>query len=69
MGVVGVSGDWLYAVGDTTGRGPLTHMGQLSGPDLRSRDRGARGGRPLDCSRYRDLADDGKVPRVTFTHP
>ena len=61
--------DWLYAVGDLTGRALLTHMGKyqarIAGDVI-----GARAeGRPLDGDRYRDVADPRAVPQVTFTDP
>jgi dihydrolipoamide dehydrogenase len=57
---VGVAGDWLYAVGDCNGRALLTHMGKyqarLAGDVILGKD-------------VSDVADDGMVPRVTFTDP
>jgi dihydrolipoamide dehydrogenase len=57
---VGVPGDWLYAVGDCNGRALLTHMGKyqarLAGDVILGKD-------------VTDVADDGMVPRVTFTDP
>jgi dihydrolipoamide dehydrogenase len=57
---VGVTGDWLYAVGDCNGRALLTHMGKyqarLAGDVILGRD-------------VVDVADHDKVPRVTFTDP
>ncbi len=57
---VGVSGGWLYAVGDCNGRAPLTHMGKyqarLVGDVIAGRD-------------VHDLASADIVPRVTFTDP
>ncbi len=51
---------WLYAVGDCNGRALLTHMGKyqarICGDVILGRD-------------ARDVADDGIVPRVTFTDP
>ena len=56
----GVPGGWLYAVGDCNGRALLTHMGKyqarLSGDVILGKD-------------VVDVADDGMVPRVTFTDP
>ena len=43
LAVLGVPGEWLYAVGDITGRALLTHMGKYQAPDLRRRDRRPRG--------------------------
>ncbi len=67
--VTGVAGEWLYAVGDCNGRALLTHMGKyqarIAGAVI-----GARAeGQPLSGSRFTDVADDGKVPQVTFTDP
>jgi dihydrolipoamide dehydrogenase len=57
---VGVSSGWLYAVGDCNGRALFTHMGKyqgrVAGDVILGRD-------------AVDLADRGKVPRVTFTDP
>ena len=47
LAVLGVPGEWLYAVGDITGRALLTHMGKYQGADLRGRDRRPGGG-PVD---------------------
>jgi pyruvate/2-oxoglutarate dehydrogenase complex dihydrolipoamide dehydrogenase (E3) component len=56
----GVPGGWLYAVGDCNGRALLTHMGKyqarIAGDVILGRD-------------AVDVADDGIVPRVTFTDP
>lgn len=61
--------DWLYAVGDICGRALLTHMGKyqarIAGDIIAAR----ASGRPLDGLAYRDLADHGVVPQVTFTDP
>ncbi|HMK10093.1 MAG TPA: NAD(P)/FAD-dependent oxidoreductase, partial [Acidimicrobiales bacterium] len=57
---VGVSGDWLYAIGDCNGRALLTHMGKyqgrLAGDVILGKD-------------VVDIADHDMVPRVTFTDP
>jgi dihydrolipoamide dehydrogenase len=56
----GVSGGWLFAVGDCNGLAPFTHMGKyqgrLAGDVILGRDAS-------------DVADHGVVPRVTFTDP
>jgi pyruvate/2-oxoglutarate dehydrogenase complex dihydrolipoamide dehydrogenase (E3) component len=56
----GVTGDWLYAVGDCNGRAPLTHMGKYQGriaaDVILGRD-------------IRDRASRDVVSRVTFTDP
>jgi dihydrolipoamide dehydrogenase len=58
--VAGVEGGWLYAVGDCNGLALLTHMGKyqgrLCGDVILGKD-------------VEDVADYGKVPRVTFTDP
>lgn len=60
MRVLGVPGEWLYAVGDVTGLAPLTHIGKyqgrIAGDVLAGRD-------------ARDRASRDVVPRVTFTDP
>ncbi len=69
LGVRGVSGDWLYAVGDVTGRSPLTHMGKyqarICGDVIAARAEG----RELSGPRYRATADKHHVPQVIFTEP
>ena len=61
--------EWLYAVGDLCGRALLTHMGKyqarIAGDVIAARAHG----RPVDGLSYRDLADHGAVPQVTFTDP
>ena len=56
----GVAGGWLYAVGDCNGKALLTHMGKyqasLAGDVILGKD-------------VTDMADDGIVPRITFTDP
>jgi dihydrolipoamide dehydrogenase len=57
---VGVTGGWLYAVGDCNGRSLLTHMGKyqarIAGDVILGKDVSA-------------FADHRAVPRVTFTDP
>ncbi len=72
LGVVGVEGEWLYALGDLCGRALLTHMGKyqarVAGEVIAAR----AAGRPLSPRPYNphtDLADNGAVPQVTFTDP
>ncbi len=72
MTVNGVPGEWLYAIGDLNGRALLTHMGKyqarVAGDVIAARATGAA----LDTgafSRHADLADQGRVPQVTFTNP
>ena len=61
--------DWLYVVGDLCGRALLTHMGKyqarVAGDVIAAR----AAGRPVDELRFRDVADGGAVPQVTFTDP
>jgi pyruvate/2-oxoglutarate dehydrogenase complex dihydrolipoamide dehydrogenase (E3) component len=67
--VKGVEGNWLYAIGDITGRALLTHMGKYQAR-IAGWVIGARAeGRPLDGPRYADQADHDQVPQVTFTDP
>ncbi|WP_261558646.1 dihydrolipoyl dehydrogenase family protein, partial [Frankia tisae] len=63
---VGVSDDWLYAVGDVCGRALLTHMGKYQARIVADVITGRRdaAGEPA-----RDVADHFAVPRVTFTDP
>lgn len=67
--VRGVPGNWLYAVGDVTGRALLTHMGKyqarIGGAVIAARAEG----RQPDGSGYRDIAGDRCVPQVIFTDP
>ncbi len=67
--VEGVSGGWLYAVGDVNGRALLTHMGKyqarIAGAVIGARAEGAR----LVGKEFRDLASERAVPSVTFTSP
>jgi pyruvate/2-oxoglutarate dehydrogenase complex dihydrolipoamide dehydrogenase (E3) component len=69
MMVVGVAGQWLYAVGDITGRALLTHMGKyqarVCGDVIAARAKGE----PTDGLRFRATSDHGRVPQVTFTDP
>jgi pyruvate/2-oxoglutarate dehydrogenase complex dihydrolipoamide dehydrogenase (E3) component len=56
----GVSGEWLYAIGDVNGRALLTHMGKyqgrIAGDHILGRDIAATG-------------DLRAIPRVVFTDP
>jgi dihydrolipoamide dehydrogenase len=69
MTVAGVDGEWLYAVGDITGRALLTHMGKyqarVCGDVIAARAKG----KPTDGLRYAATSDHGRVPQVTFTDP
>ena len=68
MTVVG-GGEWLYAVGDATGRALLTHMGKYQGRIAGDVIAARAEGRALDGSRYRDVADHDMVPAVVFADP
>lgn len=69
LSVRGVTGDWLYAVGDVNGLSLLTHMGKyqarVAGAVIAARAAAA----PLDSIRYRAVADARSVPQVVFTDP
>ena len=69
LGVIGVDGEWLYALGDVCGRALLTHMGKyqarVAGDVIRARAEG----RPLDGPQYTDVADHGAIPAVIFSDP
>jgi len=64
--------DWLYVLGDLTGRALLTHMGKyharIAGEVIAAR----AAGRPLDerpYNPYTDLADQDGAPQVIFCDP
>jgi dihydrolipoamide dehydrogenase len=70
--VTGVTGEWLYAIGDVCGRALLTHMGKyqarIAGEIIAARALG----QPLEdgpYSKHVDIADHDQVPQVTFTAP
>jgi dihydrolipoamide dehydrogenase len=69
MAVDGVDGDWLYAVGDVTGRALLTHMGKYQGRICGSVIAALAEGGDVGGTRYRDIADHDQVPQVAFTDP
>ena len=69
LAVLGVPGEWLYAVGDITGRALLTHMGKYQGRICGAVIAARAEGRPASGSLFTDIADAGKVPQVTFTDP
>jgi pyruvate/2-oxoglutarate dehydrogenase complex dihydrolipoamide dehydrogenase (E3) component len=69
LAVEGVPGEWLYAVGDITGRALLTHMGKYQARICGAVIAARAEGRPAQGSRFADVADAGKVPQVTFTDP
>ena len=68
--VDGVSGRWLYAVGDVNGRALLTHMGKyqgrIAGAVIAAR---AGAGERAAGKEFRDRASERVVPSVTFTSP
>jgi pyruvate/2-oxoglutarate dehydrogenase complex dihydrolipoamide dehydrogenase (E3) component len=72
LGVVGLDGDWLYAIGDLNGRALLTHMGKYQARIVGEVIAARAAGTPLDRDRFgrhADIADHGAVPQVTFTDP
>ena len=69
LAVRDVPGDWLYAVGDITGRALLTHMGKYQGRIGGAVIAARADGRDTTGSRFTDVADAGRVPQVTFTDP
>ncbi|MGW6693349.1 dihydrolipoyl dehydrogenase family protein [Rhodococcus sp. NPDC054953] len=67
--VVGVPGEWLYAVGDAAGRTPLTHMGKYHGRVCGDVIAARAESRPIDGSRHAATSDRAAVPQVVFTTP
>ncbi|MDN5858599.1 MAG: NAD(P)/FAD-dependent oxidoreductase [Pseudonocardia sp.] len=70
--VTGVSGGWLYAVGDVTGRALLTHQGKYAARITGAAIAARAAGRPVDTAPYGEhaaTADHGAVPQVVFTDP
>jgi dihydrolipoamide dehydrogenase len=61
--------DWLYAVGDVNGRALLTHMGKYHGRITGDVIAARAEGRPIEGSRFRDVADPDAVPAVVFSQP
>jgi dihydrolipoamide dehydrogenase len=64
-----VAGDWLYAVGDITGRALLTHMGKYQARVCGDVIAARAAGKPTDGLRFAASSDHGRVPQVTFTDP
>jgi len=66
----GVTGRWLYAVGDVNGRALLTHMGKyhgrIAGAVIAAR---ASTQERAAGKEFRDRASERVVPSVTFTSP
>jgi pyruvate/2-oxoglutarate dehydrogenase complex dihydrolipoamide dehydrogenase (E3) component len=69
MGVAGVPGQWLYAVGDVNGRVLLTHQGKYQARVCGDVIAARAAGQALDAPRFRATADHGQVPQVVFTDP
>lgn len=69
MTVRGVPGEWLYAVGDITGRALLTHMGKYQARVCGDVIAARANGEPTDGLRFAATSDHGRVPQVTFTDP
>jgi dihydrolipoamide dehydrogenase len=69
MRAIGVTGGWLYAVGDVNGKNLLTHIGKyqarLCGDVIAARANGERD----DLPGMRDSADEYGAPQVIFTDP
>lgn len=69
MTVRGVAGEWLYAIGDVTGRALLTHQGKYQGRVAGDVIAARAAGTSVDAKRFAATADHGQVPQVTFTSP
>lgn len=69
LAVLGVPGDWLYAVGDVNHRAALTHMGKYQGRVCGDVIAARAEGRPLDRPRFTATADHNRIPQVVFTEP
>jgi dihydrolipoamide dehydrogenase len=69
MAAAGVDGDWLYAVGDITGRALLTHMGKYQARVCGDVIAARGAGKAIDGLRFAATSDHGRVPQVTFTDP
>jgi dihydrolipoamide dehydrogenase len=67
--VNGVAGEWLYAVGDITGRALLTHMGKYQARVCGDVIAARAAGSPTDARRFAATSDHGQMPQVTFTSP
>jgi dihydrolipoamide dehydrogenase len=67
--VTGVPGEWLYAVGDITGRALLTHMGKYQARVCGDVIAARAAGEATDGLRFAATSDHGRVPQVTFTDP
>ena len=69
MRVVGVDGDWLFAVGDVNGRALLTHQGKYQARVCGDVIAASARQESLDGPRYVAASDHGAVPQVIFTRP
>ena len=75
MRVAGVPDGWLYAVGDTNGVAPLTHIGKyqgkISGDSIVARAKGSMEEMPSSApfSKLSSKASQFAIPQVTFTDP
>jgi pyruvate/2-oxoglutarate dehydrogenase complex dihydrolipoamide dehydrogenase (E3) component len=69
MTVRGVDGEWLYAVGDITGRALLTHMGKYQARVCGDVIAARASGESAADRRHRATSDHGAIPQVTFTEP
>ena len=70
--VEGVPGGWLYAVGDVTGRAPLTHMGKYQARIAGAAIAARAAGTDVDTAPWGEhsaTADHAAVPQVVFTDP
>lgn len=70
--VTAVAGGWLYAVGDVTGRAPLTHQGKYDARIAGAAIGARAAGLPVDTAPWGEhsaTADHAAVPQVVFTDP
>nr|WP_184893551.1 NAD(P)/FAD-dependent oxidoreductase [Amycolatopsis umgeniensis] len=70
--VSAVDGDWLFAVGDVTGRAPLTHQGKYAARATGDAVAAQAKGQPVDSaawSAHSATADHHAIPQVVFTDP
>ncbi|MDH6435989.1 hypothetical protein M2158_004529 [Streptomyces sp. SAI-144] len=70
--VQGVSGGWLYALGDVNHRALLTHQGKYQARTAGDAIAARATGRPVDDTAWGDhatTADQQAVPQVLFTDP
>ncbi|RSM76645.1 pyridine nucleotide-disulfide oxidoreductase [Amycolatopsis sp. WAC 01375] len=70
--VSAVDGRWLFAVGDVTGRAPLTHQGKYAARAAGDSVAAQAAGKPVDSaawSAHSATADHHAIPQVVFTDP